>query len=477
MTGTRSAPAATNRIPFNKTSLDAIPFASPGKQVTYYDTGKTNLALRVGATTKTFIVYTRPKHGGAPVRITLGKYGDITVKHAADLAAKELAKIADGLNPNEEKKKQRAAKQQERAHTEQTLGWLLDLYEREQIVSHKGGAASTRHDLKTTRSYFGARKVTTLKQGDDGAWVNDMEVMLSDWLSRPFREISRQDVLDRFDVLSRARPTRTPRVLKPVGRTHQLTFKYSCSAVNFLIARDELDVTENYRNPFDVLSSRNRWEKTNVRTRLVEFRRPKEFREWWKAVEGYTFHEGLVSDYMLFSLVQAARSIDAAPLKWPDVEMDLRRIHYRDTKNGETYTLPMTKLTYAILRRRLKKNADGGVYVFDYDDSKTGHVTQDCQHHFEQVAAASGTLVSHHDLRRTWATAAWHLKLDVRNINYCLKHKASDVNEHYFVRHEQELRELMQTVEDFFLRIARGTNASVGKAVNRGTHTSIPVVA
>ena len=32
------------RLAFNKTNLDAIPFAPQGKQVTYYDTNKTNLA-------------------------------------------------------------------------------------------------------------------------------------------------------------------------------------------------------------------------------------------------------------------------------------------------------------------------------------------------------------------------------------------------------------------------------------------------
>lgn len=69
----------------------------------------------------------------------------------------------------------------------------------------------------------------------------------------------------------------------------------------------------------------------------------------------------------------------------------------------------------------------------------------------------SGKLVSHHDLRRTWATAARKLKLDERNIDYCLKHKRSDVNEHYFVRNEAEILETMQTVEDFFLAVVAET--------------------
>jgi len=111
----------TTRIAFNKSNLDAIPFAESGKQTTYYDTNKTNLALRVGASSKTFIVYTRPKGSTAPVRISLGKYGDITIKHASDLAAKELAKIADGHNPVQEKKQAKIEQAQAKAQTRKHL--------------------------------------------------------------------------------------------------------------------------------------------------------------------------------------------------------------------------------------------------------------------------------------------------------------------------------------------------------------------
>ena len=91
------------------------------------------------------------------------------------------------------------------------------------------------------------------------------------------------------------------------------------------------------------------------------------------------------------------------------------------------------------------------VHVFDYADSKKGHVPQDCQHHFKNIGAKSGKVISHHDLRRTWATAARKLKIDERMIDYCLKHTINDVNAHYFVRNEPEILEALQMVEDFFL--------------------------
>lgn len=438
------------RLPFNKTNLDAIPFADSGKQVTYYDTNKTNLALRVGATSKTFIVYTRPKGSTAPVRISLGKYGVVTIKQASDLAAKELAKIADGRNPLEEKQQAKVEQQQAKEQQKETFQWMMDTYKDEQIIAHKGGSTSTLKNIATTLDYFDSKSVMTLKKNEDGTWSNDTEVHLSSWLERPFRSITRQEVLDRFEVLEKARPARNQKVLAPIVRTNQMSFKFASSAFNFIIARNELDVKEDLRNPFDVMSVRKKWKKTNKKTRFVDFERA-EFPKWWKAVEAYDFEKGLVSDYLLCSLLQSGRSIDIAPLEWEHVDMEMKRINYVNTKNGLDYPFPMTKQVHEILERRFKQKKEGSLYVFDYAGSKTGHVPQDCQYHFKVIAEKSGKLVSHHDLRRTWATAARKLKIDKRTIDYCLKHVIGDVNEHYFVSFEDELREALQSVEDFFL--------------------------
>jgi hypothetical protein len=103
-----------------------------------------------------------------------------------------------------------------------------------------------------------------------------------------------------------------------------------------------------------------------------------------------------------------------------------------------------------IFDRRKAHNKDGMIYVFDYKESKTGHVPQDVRYHFEMIEKTAGKLISHHDLRRTWASAAYSLDMDERMINYCLKHKIGDVNEHYFMRNEKKIRLAMQTIENFF---------------------------
>ena len=46
-----------------------------------------------------------------------------------------------------------------------------------------------------------AHTVTILKETKDGVWVEDKKVELSDWLNRPYRSITKTEVLERFKIL------------------------------------------------------------------------------------------------------------------------------------------------------------------------------------------------------------------------------------------------------------------------------------
>lgn len=436
-------------IVFNKSNLDALPFANTGKQISYYDTNPTNLSLRVSAKAKTFTVRKRVI-GRGMVRITLGKYGEISIAQAALLAKKLLVKLVEGENPNQDKKKKNQIYSQNGI---ETLQWLFDCWKNDHIIANKGGAETTLKDVGMMEKYFAEREITTLKKNSDGEWEESMKVTLSDWRYRPFRSITRQEVLDRFEVLAKAKPSKRGKVLEPIKRSHQLYFKMASGAYNFIISRNELDINENFTNPFDVLTRQKKWKPSNVRTNFLDFRLP-EFREWYLTAEAYKFGDKVVSDYMIFSLMQVARSDEAAPLEWKHVNFNLRTIKYVDTKNGETYDVPMTKLVYEILKRR-EKLSKNKIYVFEYDQNKLGHLENECTYHFENIGELSGKYISHHDLRRTWATAAQSLKQDKTVMDYCLKHKIKGVDAHYFMRNSDLILECLQTMEDFFIATSR----------------------
>lgn len=297
-------------------------------------------------------------------------------------------------------------------------------------------------------AYFSERPVILLKQVK-GQWVEDRPAILSDWLSRPFRSITRDEVLARFDLFSRARPTRIiGRELKPSSRTHQIAVKFLYSVYNFVIPRLRHQ-GEVIANPVEIPSVYKRWKQTEMRKRLLDFE-TNELARWWNALEGYRAENLVASDFIMFSLVQAARSIEVGDLRWSQADLEKRRVNYQETKNGEGCDFSLNNLAVEILERR--KTAAVNEFVFGYPASDTGHIPKDCKHHYTQLVKRGAKYVSSHDLRRTWATAAHVLDISERAINYLLKHVINDVNEHYFVRNEEKLRSALQQVEDYLLQ-------------------------
>jgi integrase len=255
--------------------------------------------------------------------------------------------------------------------------------------------------------------------------------------------------LQRFDIFAVAKPTRViGGKLQPIQRTHQVAFKFFNSAYNFIIPRMQQETGEVLSNPADILKVYKRWKSTNKRTRFVDFEKA-EFATWWQALHAYRETNPLASDFILFSLLQAARSIDVASLEWSQVDMEKRIVSYPDTKNGEDYVFPLSALAFEVLQRCEARKFNN--YVFGYKASATEHIPQDCSHHYDELVKLGAKYISSHDLRRTWASAAHHLDISERTINYCLKHRTRDVNEHYFMRNQGKLLRAFQAVEDYFV--------------------------
>ena len=87
-----------NIFNFTKKVLDTIELPSTGKRYYFYDTKIRGLELMVTEQgTKSFKVYR--KFNGKPVRVTLGKYPEMTVENARNEAQSVIAKMLKGSNP------------------------------------------------------------------------------------------------------------------------------------------------------------------------------------------------------------------------------------------------------------------------------------------------------------------------------------------------------------------------------------------
>ena len=92
---------------FTKRSLDCLVLPSAGKRAYFYDTKIRGLELMVtDRGCKSFKVYR--KHNGRPVRVTLGKYPQMSIENARLKAQSVITEMLKGNNPNEAKKQIRS---------------------------------------------------------------------------------------------------------------------------------------------------------------------------------------------------------------------------------------------------------------------------------------------------------------------------------------------------------------------------------
>ena len=453
----------SNKFVFNQKKLEALPFANKGERAVYHDSSTAGLVLRVSETTKTFFVAGRVKGGkGESVKYTIGRFPQIKLDHARLQASIIQVKLNQGTNPNIEKKEVTKEKIAE-AKAIVDKDTLEDLFKRyvEEHMSKNGTVQvkkTTMDDIKISMKAFGRRRLTTLKlqdkkkPTDKDVWVIAAVVELDDWLSRPYREITNLEILERFKIFSISLRENNGNVIQPLIRTHQLAFRYLRAVYNFIVPRALLEDKDNKRNlvsnPVDIIAVYKLWKSPNVRSNKLDTD-SFEFFKWWKALTEYG--DNLAKDYILVSLLQCGRSADVAPLEFANLDFQKKVINYKNTKNGEDYIFPMTRLVYSILKKRSQLTSANGKYVFEYAESKQGYIPKSGRWHFEKLAELSGKKITHHDLRRTFTSIAIKLKIDPITYNFCLKHLIQGVDKHYITVDVEVLREALQLFEDYLL--------------------------
>jgi len=90
---------SSQRVKLTKTFIDQLELMP----AIYRDSDLIGFAIRVNNTYKTYIV--EKKVLGRTVRSTIGLHGNLTLAQARHIARDKLALMAQGINPNEVKRK------------------------------------------------------------------------------------------------------------------------------------------------------------------------------------------------------------------------------------------------------------------------------------------------------------------------------------------------------------------------------------
>ncbi|MFU8789510.1 MAG: tyrosine-type recombinase/integrase [Methylobacter sp.] len=387
-------------INFTQDRIRELPAPEKGR-VDYYDSGCPKLTCRVSDTgNKSFVVLKKTANGKTQ-RVTLGRFPDMSVSDARKKAQAALVDLANGIDPAEEKRKQRLKAM--------TLQELLDRY-----LSDK----------------------TALREYSVLDYTNKINQGFPDWLNKPINEITRDMVLARRKQLTGGIDNKM-RVLR-------LLMHY---AVNALKALDE--------NPVDALKDGGLWSKPTRRTRMIP---SDNIKEWYQAVLNLDNEQAKV--YLLLLLHTGLRDQDIRYLEWCDVDFKNDCFIARDTKNHKDFTAYLAPQIKPYLRA-LQGKTGNSRYVFP--GFKSNEVMEIPKDAIKKVCKQSGVTFSSHDLKRTFLTIGEHKALLPLNLLRALaNHKTdNDVTGGYIHHEANTFRQSAFKVADAIQRLTTADDDKV----------------
>ncbi len=299
---------------------------------------------------------------GKPTRVILGKATQLSVDDARDVAMKQAGKIADGLNPQTERRRKRE---------EPTIQQLWDhwlLY----AEAHKKPDSVYEDKLKFNK-------------------------FLKPWANRKLSTIRKIDVQS---LHSR------------VGRENGV---YQANRLLALIRAmynkaDELG----YRG--DNPGRKIKLFKEQSRDRFLQ---PGELKDFFTALEG---EDDIVRDFYMMLLLTGARRSNVEAMQWADVDLQAAYWRIPETKAGMPVVVPLVSPALAILIARTEV-ANGSPWVFPGRNGK--HLANPKGAWVRIVQQAGLTDVRPHDIRRTLGSWMAGQNVSLPIIGRALGHKTA----------------------------------------------------
>lgn len=397
----------TTKFRFTKDRLSGI--EPQDKRVRYRDEKIDGLVLDVlPSGKKSFRVYKRVKGLSSPVNVTLGQFPDIPIEKARKKAIDTLAEIAEGVNPNDQRRVDAKAKKT-----------LKEVYY--DYLANKALADSTIRGYQQVMSCY-----------------------LEDWQQQPFSSIDEESIKRRHRELTERSPAQA-----------DLTMRLIRALFNF--AKFEYRATNGNRvfqeNPVDILNHLKLWNKVPRRqTRISQAN----LKPWFDAIndvrnDALPFMRA-VCDFAELAMLTGLRKSEFLRLSWLQVDMRNKTFHISKTKNGEPLELPMSDYVYSVFQRRQVETTND--YVFQAENEH-GYIREP-KKCIAILVEATGIQFTLHDLRRTFTSTAELIRVGTYTLKRLLNHKTqrSDVTAGYTVLTAEELREPAQLIENHILKLA-----------------------
>ncbi len=389
------------------------------RQKVYWDTNRESpkgFGMVVSRTCSTFILQRQIR--GKTVRRKLGRYGELTLEQAREMARKMAVDLAGGVDPNS------------------TDEW----------DSFTVREAMERHTRDMAKKGRRPRSISDIHE--------EMNRHMSGWLDRPIAAFRRRHCVERHEFLSRhSGPIAANRVLRAFRAC------WNTAAIHF-------EVDDQLGNP---VGKKFPWNEQKSREPIEWDDLP----GWAERVNAIT--NPIRRDLQWFIVLTGLRSTDARTVRWEHVDFEKGKLHRPEPKGGERrkFTVPISSAVLDILRRRRDDNelvlgaSDEG-WAFPTRDSG-GNVTHvkepkelETYEDSDGVKRKRVCLPSPHVLRHTFAHDAG---VSFPAIQTLLNHVTkSSVTEHYTRPGEAALRQAADRIAEF-LHEKAGIDGPIGHII------------
>lgn len=370
------------KINFTKAYLENLPNAEKGKRYMVYDTNIPQLAIRVTDNgTKSFLIQKRVK--SSPVKITLGRFPEMTIAQARSKAMEVLHGLVVGQNPNEEKNKLRR---------EITLKELFHEF-------------MERYSKKQKKSWL----------------YDEREIprFLSKWFNRKISDVTKLQVQKLHEQIgAESGIYQANRVLERLKSMYNRAIEWGWDG----------------QNPCNGV-------KKFKEIKRDRFLQPQEFPAFFQSLEEETNIEA--KNYIWLSLLTGARKTNVLAMRWEEIDFNRKLWHIPETKNGESLNVPL--VDEALNRLLELRNTSDSDWVFPSPASKTGHL-QDPKKAWKRVLDRSGIKdLRLHDIRRTLGSYQAITGASLNIIGKSLGHKTVAATQIYARLNDDPVRDSMQT--------------------------------
>jgi integrase len=300
----------TNRVVFSDRYLRALKPAPTGQRAVHWDGAKPSFGCRVtDRGVISFFVFRRMPGQPQPVRISLGRYPEISLAQARKLATAALGDLVSGVHPKARAREEQAAVDRQEANT---FAALADRYLRRPAAAKLRTASAIE---KTIHRHLVPR-----------------------WGSRVASEIRRVDVIAMVEAIGEeSGPHMAAKALA-----------LASSIYRFALLRELVESNPcNFVKPSDFVG------EMPPRQRVLT---DSEIALIWQATKG-EIRNGVESTYpagpfVRFLLLTAVRRNEAARMTWSEVDLDhgLWVIPAHRTKTATPHEVPLSGMAVDLLR-------------------------------------------------------------------------------------------------------------------------------